>query len=253
MTLANFSKAALFACLFPGFLLLGADDETAPPVRRLTIGWHVMYFPTGLVNTRSVLVITSNTNPVQQYNYTASSDSPKWGPGAMAEYRLTHHWALAADIDFHHVDYQESAEILTGYNSSTTGGDNRPVSYVNTYSQVNYYEIPLMARYYGFWSHGWKRRIFFAGGLEWRHVGKIRTGNDYTYPSGATDYNENPAIPNRVNDVGAVVGLGMRFVDEFHIRVTPEVRFTRWEAPSLQGFAYTAVMNELQTGLSLSF
>jgi hypothetical protein len=110
-----------------------------------------------------------------------------------------------------------------------------------------------MARYYGFWSHGWKRRIFFAGGLEWRHVGKIRTGNDYTYPSGATDYNENPAIPNRVNDVGAVVGLGMRFVDEFHIRVTPEVRFTRWEAPSLQGFAYTAVMNELQTGLSLSF
>ena len=46
MTLADFSKAALFACLFPGFLLLGADETAPTPLRRLTIGIHVMYFPT---------------------------------------------------------------------------------------------------------------------------------------------------------------------------------------------------------------
>ena len=102
----------------------------------------------------------------------------------------------------------ETAEILTGYNSSTTGGDNRPITNTNTYSQVNFYEYPLLAHYYGFWSHGWKRRIFFTGGVELRHVGKIRTGNDFTYPSGATDYNENPATPNKVNDLGVVARTG---------------------------------------------
>lgn len=252
MTFADFSKAALFACLFPGFLLLGAD-ETSPPLRRLTVGIHVMYFPTQLVNTRNVITITENTNPVVQYNYTGTSTSPKWGPGVMAEYRLTDHWSLDGEIHFHHVDYQEATEIFTGVNTSTTGGDNRPVTDTTTYSQVNYYEYPLLAHYYGFWSHGWKRRIYFTAGAELRHVGKIRTGNDFTYPNGTTYYDENPATPNKVNDLGVVAGLGMRFVNEFHIRIAPEMRFIRWQAPTLQGAAYSAVVNQLEAGISLSF
>src|SRR5208282_5295578 len=111
---------------------------------RLTLGLHVMYFPTALVNTRNVVQVTENTNPVAQYTYNGSSDSPKWGPGAVAEYRLTNHWAVAGEFHFHHVDYQETAEILTGFNTSTTGGDNRPVTNTVTYSQVNYYEIPIL-------------------------------------------------------------------------------------------------------------
>jgi hypothetical protein len=252
MTLADFSKAALLACLLPGFHLLGADGESTP-LRRLTIGIHVMYFPLPLVNGRNVITITENTNPVVQYNYSGSSTSPKWGPGIMAEYRLTDHLALAGEAHFHHVDYQMTGQIYTGYNSSTTGGDNRPVTDTTTYSQANFYEYPLLLRYYGFWSHGWKRRIFFTGGVELRHVGKIRTGNDFTYPSGLTDYNENPATPNKVNDLGVVGGLGARLVDEFHIRIVPEMRFIRWQAPTLEGPAYASVVNQLEAGLSLSF
>lgn len=252
MTLAPSSKAALFACLFPGILLLGADD-TSTNIRRLTIGIHVMYFPLTQVKTSSVTQITDNTNPVVQYNYTGTTNSSKWGPGAVVEYRLTNHLAVAGEIHFHHVNYQESAEILTGVNTSTTGGDNRPVTNTNTYSQVNFYEYPLLAHYYGFWSHGWKKHLFFTGGVELRHVGKIRTGNDFTYPSGVTDYNENPATPNDVNTVGVVAGLGMRFIDEFHIRISPEARFIRWQAATLQGAAYSTVLNELEAGLSLSF
>ena len=252
MTLADFSKAALLACLLPGFHLLGADGESTP-LRRLTIGIHVMYFPLPPVNGRNVITITENTNPVVQYNYSGSSTSPKWGPGIMAEYRLTDHLALAGEAHFHHVDYQMTGQIYTGYNSSTTGGDNRPVTDTTTYSQANFYEYPLLLRYYGFWSHGWKRRIFFTGGVELRHVGKIRTGNDFTYPSGETDYNENPATPNKVNDLGVVGGLGMRFVDEFHIRIVPEMRYIRWQAPTLEGPAFASVVNQLEAGLSLSF
>ena len=250
MTLADFSKATLFACLFPGFLLLGAD-ATAPPLRRLSIGIHVEYFPARLISTGSAVVVS--TNPVAQYNYTAASASPKWGPGAVVEYRLTDHIALAGELHFHHVDYQQTTELLSGANTSTTGGDNRPVTTIVNTSQVNCYEIPLLAHYYGFWSHGWKRRIFLSGGLELAHAGKIRTGNDFTYPSGSTDYNENPAIPNRANTLGAVAGVGLRFVDEFHIRISPEFRFIRWQAPSLQGPAYRSLVNQMEAGLSLSF
>jgi hypothetical protein len=252
MTLADFSKAALIASLFPGFLLQGAEN-TSKPLRRLTIGLHAVYFPLSQMKTGSVIQITDNTDPVQQYDYSSTSVSPKWGPGAMVEYRLTNHLSLAGEIHFHHIDYSESAEIFTGVNTSTTGGDNRPITNTTTTSQVNYYEYPLMLHYYGIWSHGWKRRIFVTGGAELRHVGKIRTGNDFTFPSGATDYNEDPATPNKVNTIGAVAGLGMRLVDEFHIRIAPEARFIRWSAPTLKGASYSAVVNELEVGLSLSF
>jgi hypothetical protein len=250
MTLADFSKAGLLACLFPGFLLLGADD-TAPPLRRLTIGIHAEYFPTRLISTGSAEVIS--TNPVAQSNYTASSNSPKWGPGAVVEYRLTKHLAVAGELHFHHDDYQQTTNLLSGPNTSTSGGDNRPLTIMVETSQVNLYEIPVLAHYYGLWDHGWKRRIFLSGGVEWRKVGKIRTANDFTLPSGATDYNENPAIPNHANTFGAVAGVGMRFVDEFHIRISPEFRFTRWESPALQGPAYHSLANQMEADLSISF
>jgi hypothetical protein len=250
MTLADFSKAALIACLLPGTLLFGAD-ESAPPFRRLTIGIHVNYFPLPLIKT-SYLVQVSN-NPVAQYNYYGASDSPKWGPGAMLEYRLLKHVSLAGEIHFHHEDYTVTDNIHSGYNTSTTGGDNRPLTTTVQTSQINVYEVPLLAHYYGLWSKGWKRRIFVSGGGELLHVGKIRTGNDFIYPSGSTDYNETPAIPNKVNNLGVVAGLGMRFIDEFHIRVAPEVRYIRWQAPSILGTGYRSAPNQLEAELSLSF
>lgn len=250
MTLADFSKAAVVACLFPGVLLFGAD-ETAKPLRRLTLGIHVNYFPFPLIKT-SYLVQVLN-NPVEQDNSYAASDSPKWGPGVMAEYRLSNHVSLAAELHFHHEDYTVTDNILSGYNTSTTGGDNRPLTTTVHYSQINVFEVPLLAHYYGLWSHGWKSHIFVSGGGQLLRVGKIRTGNDFTYPNGATDYNENAAIPNKVNNVGAVVGLGMRFVDEFHIRIAPEARYIRWQAPSILGTAYRSAANQLEANLSLSF
>jgi hypothetical protein len=251
MTLKDVSKAALAACLFPGLLLFGADDETPKPLRRLTIGVHVNYYPLPLI--KSSYVVQISNNPEAQYNYYGASDSPKWGPGAMVEYRLLQHVSLAGELHFHHEDYTQTDNILSGYNTSTTGGDNRPLTYTVQTSQINDYEIPLMVHYYGIWSRGWKRRLYATGGAQLLHVGKIRTGNDFTYPSGATDYNENPATPNKVNDVGAVVGVGMRFVDEFHIRVAPEVRYIRWEAPSILGPSYRSAPYQVEANLSLSF
>lgn len=253
MTLADFSKAAVLTCLTSGFLLQAADDATTSKIRRFTIGVHVIYLPEIQMKTGTAEVVTNDTNPVAQYNYTASSTSPKWGPGAVVEYRLTPHWSVGGEIHFHHVDYQLNGEILTGINTSTTGGDNRPITTTSSQSQANFYEFPLVAHYYGFWSHGWKRRIFATGGVELRHVGRIRTGNDFIFPSGVTDYNENPATPSKVNDFGGVVGVGMRFIDEFHIRLTPEARFIRWQSPTLQGPGFTSVVNQLEAGLSLTF
>ena len=251
MTLAECSKATLLACLFPGFLLFAADDSTAPALRRLTIGIHVVYFPLPLIRGANVILISNN--PEAQYNISGTSDSPKWSPGAQVEYRLTRHISLAGELHFHHTNYTQTTDTLSGYNTSTTGGDNRPITTMVETSETNVYEIPILAHYYGFWQNGKKRRIYFSGGLQLRHIGKIRTGNDYTYPSGATDYNENAAIPNQTNTVGVVAGVGMRLVDEFHIRLTPEVRFVRWQTPAFQGAAYRSYANQVEAEVGLSF
>jgi hypothetical protein len=45
----------------------------------------------------------------------------------------------------------------------------------------------------------------------------------------------------------------MRFVDEFHIRIAPEARYIRWEAPAFLGQGYRSAANQLEAELSLSF
>jgi hypothetical protein len=169
------------------------------------------------------------------------------------EYRLTEHVSLAGELHFHHANYQVTTDILTGINTSTTNVDNRPLTTIVETTQANFWEYPFLVHYYGLLKHGRLRRTYLTGGLEWRHVGKIRTGNDFTYSDASTYYNEVPAIPHNVNVAGAVVGVGFRLVDDFHIRVTPEMRLIRWLGNSLQGPAYQTVANQLEAGIGISF
>jgi len=251
MTFARLSKAALLGCLLPGFVLLAADNDENTSIRRFSAGIHVIYFPFPLL--RGEVGTTFTTNPVAQYNTFGTSDSPKWSPGAQVEYRLSTHLAVAAELHFHHAGFTETTNLLSGANTSTTGGDNRPVTLIVQTSQANYYEVPLLLHYYGLWNHGWKRRLYLSLGAQLLHVGKIRTANDFTYPNGATDYNENPVTPNHANTVGGVFGIGMRFIDEFHIRISPEARIVYWENPAFSTTGYRSSPYQLECGVGIAF
>ena len=57
---------------------------------------------------------------------------------------------------------------------------------------------------------------------------RVRTTNNITNADGTLENNQIRAQVSKRTLIGATVGVGFRFIDEFNIKVTPEVRYTRW-------------------------
>ena len=70
--------------------------------------------------------------------------------------------------------------------------------------------------------------LYLSGGATARNVSSVRTTNNITNADGTLANNQIQAPMAKRTLIGATVGVGFRFVDEFNIKVTPEVRYTRW-------------------------
>lgn len=255
------STATIYACLFP--MLLLAADEVNSGIGRPSVGIRVEYMPLRLFNTSTSYA--STTQPIADYTYTGSSTTPRMGGAATVEYRWTNHVSFGVEVHFHHAQFQQTTQMKSGKPDPNTSVDDRRVSTITDTTKANYWEVPLLAHYYGFPGYrpkGWLSRTYMykllprtyvTGGLDMRHVGRIRTGNEFSWADGETDYNENPTLAHRVDNLGCAVGVGLRFIDDFHIKVSPEVRYVRWFGTTYKGPNYSSVRNQLELGIGLSF
>jgi hypothetical protein len=252
MTLSRLLKTALCAWLFPVSMLIAADD-TAPArkLHRPLVGFRVEYYPLRFFDITTVQT-TTNT-PAASYTYTAKSNSPKYIVGPAAEYRWSSHLSLGVELHFHHADYTQTTTLRSGVPPPNSSFDTRTTTTITQDSKINYWEIPLVAHYYGFLKEGRFSRSYASGGVQYRHVGRIRTGNTYSYPDGTSDYNETPPPASLTNQFGAVVGVGMRFLDDFNIKMAPEIRYIRWFGTTLQGPAFRSAANQFEASIGLSF
>jgi hypothetical protein len=227
-------------------------EPKRPAVRRPSIGLRVFYFGSPFFQTKTIQ--TSTTTPiVADYTYAGGTSSPKLAFGLSGEYRLTDRLSVGIEFRFHHVDFSQVTTILSGVVDPNASTDDRQPITITQHTQASYWEVPLLAHYYGLRSRGLLSRAYASGGGELRYIANIRTGTDFSYPGGGTDYNEIPVSSGRNTQFGAVVGLGLRFIDDFNIKVSPEVRFIRWMGSTFQGQAYNSYANEIEGGLGLSF
>lgn len=228
-----------------------AEDTRGPAIRRPTLGFRILYFPSRFFDTKSAQ--SSTTDPVASYSYSSGSNAPKLTVGINGEYRLTSHLSLGLEFRFHHVNFNQTTSILSGIRDPNSSTDDRQPITINQSTKVSYFEVPLLARYYGLRHKGLLARAYGLGGMEFRYVGNIRTGNDYSYPDGSTDYNEVPVAAERNTQFGASIGIGLRFIDDFNVKVTPEVRYIRWLGTPFQGPAYRSAPDEIEAGFGFSF
>jgi hypothetical protein len=252
-------KHCLPPLLCSSFLIVccayGQDDEAATGVRRPSIGVRFDYFPDPEFQTGAASAHTNS--PVADYSYTAGSNSTKWALSPTVEYRLKKRLSVGLEFRTHQVQYQQVDQVRTGVLPagvvSGSAGDTRPVTTITQTTMARYWELPLLAHYYRLRPAGLLSRTYVSGGLEYRHVSNIRTGTDFSYADGTTDYNEVPATPQHVNQVGVVVGIGLRFIDDFNIKVAPEARFVHWSGTTFQGPGYNSIGNQIEAGLGISF
>jgi hypothetical protein len=228
------------------------DEPKGPPVRRPSLGFRVTYFGSPFFQTTTTQASTS-TPVIAAYTYTGGTSSPKLAVSPTAEYRLTDRLSVGIEFRFHHVDFSQVTTILSGVENPSASTDDRQAITITQHTQASYWEFPLLAHYYGLPGGGLLSRAYASGGVEFRYIGNVRTSTDFSYPGGGTDYNEVPVGSGRNTQFGAVVGLGLRFIDDFNIKVGPEVRFTRWAGSAFQGQAYHPAANEIEGGIGFSF
>jgi len=149
--------------------------------------------------------------------------------------------------------------VRSGVIDPNAGGDDRVTTTIRETNTINYWQIPVVANYYGLGRTPWLRRTFVSAGAELRHVGETRTGTEYTNADGTYNYNENPVLANLNNQVGFVAAAGLRLRPHFPLKwhipigVTPEARFVRWEGRAFQGPSYRSAQNLVEGGIGFSF
>ena len=250
MTLRSCSIVFLWGGALAGSGWLHAQDSV-PKARRFSIGVRIANQISPLFETGSATSAT--TKPVATYTYSATSHTPRFSGAPTAEYRLTAHFAVAAELQFRHAEYQQTTELISGVIDPNTKYDDRPTTIIKETTKANYWEVPLLVRYYGLRSKGQLHNTYVSGGLAWRHVGAVRTGTEFAYGDATTDYNEDPAQPMHGNQVGFVAAMGMRFGPVMRVTVAPELRFVHWQNRAFEGTAYHSRQNQVQFGIGFTF
>jgi hypothetical protein len=110
-----------------------------------------------------------------------------------------------------------------------------------------------MVRYQGFRRRGVLSKMYGAGGVVMRKTSNIRTSNETVNPDATTAYNEYRAVPAHRTVMGAVAGLGFRFVDDYHLKVSPEARYTFWREPSFDSESTHSRRGQLEVGIAITF
>jgi hypothetical protein len=233
------------------------EQETPAGDRRIYYGFRVEAFPLKLFETGSAT--SSTTKPIADYTYSSNNSSQKAAPGAAVNYRLTRRLSVNGEFFLHHAKYMQTTTIRTGKQNTNSSTDDRPVTTEIETTRANYWVIPVQLQYTRIpklkgnlytrmFSHA-----YFSGGIEYRHVGRVRTGTDIENADGTTDYSEIATKPAHGNQFGAVLAIGLRFIDEMGIRVTPEIRVIRWQGSTFQGPGYRSATNQAEFGLGFAF
>ncbi|HTB12303.1 MAG TPA: hypothetical protein VK752_12055 [Bryobacteraceae bacterium] len=232
----------------------GTDITATPP--KISFGVRIEYFPERFFQTQ--YVTTSTTNPIQDSAYFGTSAGSKYTLGLTAEYLLTRRISVGLDFFYHQEEYIQLAQIKSGLKDPNSSYDNRPLTSITQDTRANYWDVPIVARYYGIRSKaprglGWLSQTFLIGGGAYRHVSNIRTGTSTTFPDTSTTYNEIPVTPNNRNLLGVVGGVGYKLFEYGKFKSMGEFRYTRWFGYTFQGPAYESQKNQLEIGLSFSY
>lgn len=240
----------LVSCLAVTLLVapcFGEEDDS----RKYNFGIRVDYIPFRMFNTTTATA--STTKPIADYVYTGSTTSPKYAFGPVFEMRLTKHLSIGAELAFHHAAYKQVTQIRAGKKDPNAGTDNRQVTTITENTKATYWDIPVLVRYRGLIDRRIVRHVYPLGGITYRRVGNIKTSNEIVNADSTTDYNEKSASVTRTNQIGITAGIGYRFVDELGIKITPEIRFTRWINHTFDGLSYSSSANQAQAGIGITF
>lgn len=176
----------------------------------------------------------------------AKSLSSRFGYGVVLEFRFTERFSLGVEGIYHRIGYEQETTTSQGANLQFT-------TTRKEITRANQWDIPLYLRYTGLREEGWLSRATASIGAATRLTTRIRTQNSFRFPDGSTAEDSNPATLSRNRVPGAIASFGFRFIDDFNLKATPEVRYIRWFGSAFDSGAVRMRRDQLEISLAITF
>lgn len=224
-------------------------------LERLAFGFRIRTLPfrqLAVMDNRMHMTTTFSGRTAYDYNASTVSQSPGVGGGAAFEFRLARRLRLTADLLFHRLRYESKTSTYSGTDDPATGNDERSQFSISEQTKARLWDLPVLVHYRGLSSAGLLSHVWVSGGVAARSISSVRTRAEIKNPDGSSRVDYLPAQPAHRRLLGVVIGFGFRFIDEFNIKVTPEVRFTRWTGPAFSSGTTRSPRGQLEIGVGFT-
>ncbi len=191
---------------------------------------------------------TANINTTGQY--TTTDKTGKSGVGLVLEFPVYKHFTLVAEGTWHHAGFTQNKELDT---TIFTGNVSQKWTDV---TKLTEYDFPLMLRYNRIRSEGIFSRVYVNGGGAFRVARNVTSAHTFSYTSPTVTTNTSDSIPDTPDKqqvVGAVAGVGYKFLDDFKIRITPEFRYTYWLGQAFNSNSTQSNKRQMEVSIALTF
>lgn len=225
-----------------------ANAAPKPHLRRWSVGvrgrwWTAQPFKGNTIE-------TSNTKLDTATSYTTTSSAGRYAIGPVVDFNISKNFAVQLETYFENTAYSAVENIYTGTSPAT--GTLETTLTENTHS--SYWDFPLLAVYQGFGIHKLRAKVVLEGGGVLRKLNRVWTGNDTNnVVANTTGYNEIPTVPAHDTVKGGVVGVGLRWIDEVHLKITLGGRYTYWSAPMFDSNSTLSRTRQIEAGISFIY
>jgi len=246
VTLFSIVIAGLAPSLWGQSSTASSNDSTDKPFRRFSYGFRVRAFTSNGFDDKSLNLSNTQANTSQAISTTTTTSRFRLGPAI--DLNLSRKLSIQAEAYFQGLQYTTETKSYTG--TSTDSGTLK--STVTERTKTSFWDVPVLLRYKGLSEHRFLSQTIVEGGFSVRALTRIRTGTETLNADSTTAYNEIPATGNRLVK-GAVAGIGYQFEDGYHIKTTPEIRYTHWFGTTFQSQSSRSKSGQLELGLSFAF
>ena len=230
-------------------------EKVAPPQRRWSIGLRARTLPfksLSVIGNNQILRTSTVNKVVYDFSYNTSSQSFIPGYGPTIEVPLGNRFLLTVEALFNRLKYTKVTDTYWGGDDPTTAHDERSHMVATENTKARLFDIPVLLHYGRMRPSGVLARFYVAAGATARLASTVRTTNSITNADGTTAANSVPAQLSKRNLLGATVAVGFRFIDDFNIKVTPEVRYTHWTGMTFGQDSTQSPKNQLEVGIGFS-
>lgn len=235
-----------------------AQDPNAPLtttdyryVRKYSAGAMVGIFLPTLIPNNTLFLDT--TTPLESDEFYTTNHSTRANFGGIFQVAFKNRWAINFQVNMRRPNFGVDTNRTIGADNPNIPGDQREFHRTEERTKAWFLDMPIVFRYYTVDHLDRGARFFFDFGGSVRHVMSIQTSTVNATRDTSVCCDTTPRVPQKSTVFGATAGIGFQLIDDFGIRSSPEIRYTRWFGQPFQTNYMSTRQNMFEILISFTF